>query len=699
MSFILFWASGRLLLDWVGGIFGLNVSLCPTSRWPAGAITALALTLGMGLAGFVFELMAMARLLSRWQVAAAWLVMITVLWLLRNRRKRHKIQACPLAQTHLRHSGLEHSSAAANPRRHALLPAGVPARCYYIAALVACAVICFLVSAHAIAFPETYWDSLILYVAHGRRIFEQHGFPYKVVGQVGIGLGANYPHLYSLLAAQTAALAGEWNDVYAQTISPAACIASALLVHATALDLTRDRIAAISAVLLFLSVPYGIAYFQYATTYSVAILFTAAFIYLLFKYVSGREIRHFALMMLVAAFAVHINYLMWILWVAAAAGLAVTFVGSGNPRPITELPRVLLIMVIALLLASPWHIRNTIVTGNPVYAFFNNIFPGIHVNPAVMRSAETEWLLNGDGLGRAGRALSAKIVNSWSYFVTGPQHWKLAPVFMAFAVPGFVVSLMRVLGWSRRRWRTRKERIRASFGCACATLFVLLWFYAYVIADYYLYQVIIVLPLFGVYSCYVFDICRTRPARTVLCALCLVIGITPGITMALMGFKLKKGGEIGGMPYSQIGLTALHNPFLDRTVFYRMEYGADMDIFARLERMPAAERLLTHENRHLLLNKGPAIIHLDDWEVQPAYGQRPEQRIAILDALGIGYYLYVPNEDNHAANSWLGVDELIGLGYFKEEYRGPASRSSMRKLVRYKNIPADFNVLYKRVRP
>ena len=49
--------------------------------------------------------------------------------------------------------------------------------------------------------------------------FLEHAFPVKVVGQVGIGLGANYPHLYALLGASTATMWGHWSSLYQQLMN------------------------------------------------------------------------------------------------------------------------------------------------------------------------------------------------------------------------------------------------------------------------------------------------------------------------------------------------------------------------------------------------------------------------------------------------------------------------------------------------
>jgi len=227
-------------------------------------------------------------------------------------------------------------------------------------------------------------------------------------------------------------------------------------------------------------------------------------------------------------------------------------------------------------------------------------------------------------------------------------------------------------------------------------LFGLLWFYAYAVADYYLYQIIVVLPLFGFFAAFLFMAVRTRVLRGILLALCLVVGFAPGLVMALMGSKLKNTGVYQGMPAPQMNLTALRKLFMNRDMFYRMEFGGDMEMMGRVNAFPESTVILTHENRHLLLNPKHKIVHLDDWEVQAAYRKPAAERVAILDGLKVEYYWYVPNEDNHVINMLAGMDELIEAGYFVEVYRTAASGSSNLEFVKHSVIPPSQNVLYKR---
>ncbi|MGI8906086.1 MAG: ArnT family glycosyltransferase [Candidatus Sumerlaeaceae bacterium] len=714
---------------------------CFEVYFPLFAKGCLALTVGCGIFGIIGELVGMLHLLGRPILVIAWIAMFSLVIFVRSRLR---------LEWHMPQQMLDGSrlsrAARVNLARDWFrvvhpLPFTPLGQAHFFVASALIALISVVLLLHAIGEPETYWDSLILYMGYARMMFLEGGFPYKVVGQVGIGLGANYPHLYPVLTAQSAALAGYWSDTFAQLLPPVAGIASTLLVFYTALELTRDRLIAVSSALLFRAVPYGLSYTQFASDYAIAILFTSAFLYLSLKYVLDSHVGYRWLMWGIAAAAVHINYLMWILWPVALVVIVVAHIAR---RPVVEsdfeanpdiydvldtqralelkAPRFLSLryrfsiaellrrrefyvsFLLALALALPWYVRNIVLTGNPVYAFFYNIFrTSKRVNAEVMKSAEVEWLLNGDGLGRVGTTLTEKLANSWPYFVTSSLHWKLAPVFIAFVVPGFLLSVSWIVlrAYARSRNRLHEEDnygvgVQLRFAVPCAFLFLMLWFYAYCIADFYLYQIIIVLPLFGVFSCYLFQACQSKAARGALHLLVLLVGFAPGLIMGVMGFKLKNTGVYKGMGQPQMNVTALRMLFMDRDMYYRMEFDGDMEMFGRLSELPEGRVILTHENRHLLLDPTLKIVHLDDWEVQEAYRKPAADRLAILDALSIHYYLYVPNEDKHQVNSLLGMDELIEKGHFIKEYETSSSGSSSPDLVKHTVIPANRNVLYRR---
>ena len=727
---VAYMALGALLLS------GSRMELPPLAR------ICTSLPLGAGAVGYATMLVGLMGQLHRWPVVGAWAVLAVIGFVLLKRKKHRARIECGGNDWMAKVRREQQSIAAQAYRRQVTVPLSSFDLLFCAAAMILIAVISGLIFIHAIGQTETYWDSLILYMGYARKMFLQHGYPVKVVGQVGIGLGANYPHLYPTLTAQTAAMAGYWSDSFAQMLPPIASLVSTLFVYLIAQELTRNRVVGWASALLFRAVPYGISYGQYASDYALAIMYTAAFLYFALLYLRYGNAGALWLMFLMAAFAVNINYLMGALWplggmVAVLAHLPSrvapdsdakvlrdewdeleSFDSAPSPsrgNPITDLfekerlplGRFLrsqwlwLPVGVSLLVACPWYIRNILLTGNPVYAFFYNLFPSKHVNPDVMKSAEVEWLMNGDGLGRVGQTVAEKLSNSWLFFVTGNQHWKLAPVFMGFVVPGVLIcSIFLIMMVFKTRRETPDAAFQGSkrFALVSLSLFFLLWFYAYVVADFYLYQIIVVLPLFGVFAGWLLNRITFRPARAALLMLVLCIGFAPGVVMALMGAKLTGGHNTMRTMAPQLELTALRHLFLPADTLLTYQYNGDMRALDWVNGLPSGRRILTHENRHLLLNERLNIVHLDDWEVQAAYGKPIEERLRILDDLGIDYYFYVTNEDKHRANSWLGMDELIGHGDFKLIEQWPSGGSSSREGLDYKNIPPDVNALYRRER-
>jgi len=607
-------------------------------------------------------------------------------------------------------------------------------RAAYLFLLLAIALITLLTFYHGALCPVTYWDSLILYVGYARKIFYARAFPFKAVAQVGIGLGANYPHLYPLLTAATATVAGRWSENFAQVGPPLAGLLSCLLVYHMALRLTRQRLIALALTAVFRAVPYGIAYFIYASDYSFVMLFTAAFLYAALCYLETALAGYFIVATFLAAFAVHINYLMWLLWVLWAAMVVLAHLRpyrrpeeesagaadedespqdiveaqTAHPQPLS-LPRLLVSgrfwgwVLVGLAFASPWYIRNWVLTGNPVYAFFPSVFPKtVHYNPEVMDSARVEWTLNGDGIGKASltrgffekfdrfrRArnvrgmeiarietpLGRKLAASWRFWVTDFHAWKLAPSFVGIALPGLLIFLLGSRRLSRTNRSDRRELALRRFGWLCSLLFVFLIAYHYLLADFYLYQVIplvVLIPLFGIYFARALV---GWPERSLFVLLAGWIVVFPGLAMALMGFKLKSSVNLGGRVYSPFHLVALHQLGLDRATFRRLAFGDDADGWAALNTYCLDERVLTHENRHLVLDRRVGIVHFDDWEIQALWPKSPDEQLRGLHDLGIKYYYFIPNEANHQVNRRLGPPASSDLtGENPEPWRFSALR-------------------------
>ncbi|MCC5874981.1 MAG: glycosyltransferase family 39 protein [Candidatus Sumerlaeia bacterium] len=260
---------------------------------------------------------------------------------------------------------------------------------------------------HAVFFPETYWDSLILYLGYGRMTFLENAFPFKAEAQVGIGLGANYPHLYSTWGAGASMLFNNWSDLHQRFAAPLAGLVAMVLVYHTCLRVWRDHLVASMAALLYRALPNGLAYTTYASDYAFAILFCAMFLHAMVIFLQRRTWGTYALFTLVPAISMHLNYLMGILWLPwLVVMILLPLLSRGRTAGwrfghLVLHRRIWAIYLVAIVIATPWYIRNTVLTGNPVYSFFPEIFTAsVRINPEVLRSAELEWFRNGDGIGR-----------------------------------------------------------------------------------------------------------------------------------------------------------------------------------------------------------------------------------------------------------------------------------------------------------
>lgn len=724
-------AAGVLLFTLVGWAYleGLEIYI------PRGARLALAFLFGMGLSGFVFECLAIPYLLTRpWAAGALGLLVAGLLaraWL----RGRRLPESGYGGGAEWREQAMRRVLAREAFAASLVRPRSRAERAYAGAVLALLGLVTFFIFWHALLYPEVYWDSLILYLGYARQTFLAHGFPVKVTGQVGIGLGANYPHLFSVLGSGVAALAGQWSELPQRLIAPLCGVATTLLVYQSALRLTRHVGAALTVALLYRATPLGIIYDQYASDYALVLLFTAAFLYLALLYIETGLRGYLSSSALLIALAMHLNYLMGILWLPWAIAIVLAHTGAArraqwrlDPSVMAwagESPWALLpsrtplreflgswpfwrIVLLAGIMGSTWYIRNWIVTGNPVYAFFYKILGGKHINDAVMQASAIEWTANGSGIGRLGGTLAERLRNSWGYFA-GPfinaegqdafwmQYYQTAPLTLGFAATGLIVWLGRVLAAPLGRGK-RPARWGAPlrFGwVAAALLFALLAFH-YVLAPFYLYQIIGILPCLALLAALAWPFWRPAPWRHVLAALALWVGVVPGLACALMGYKVvnlvnPRTGD------SQMNLFPLRHPLPEPQRMYEWRYGDDARMWEYINKnlvQPGREtRLLTHENRDLPLDPAVTIVNLDDWtdqwNIQALWDLPQAERVRrLVRDYNIHYYLYVPNELACPTNARMGTAEWEKLGLakllvkeFGENEPNPAQRIRLYELT------------------
>lgn len=674
---VLYWAVGWLAYC---AVIGHLIMRCWEAWYPGWARLCVAFVIGLSTTGVMVELMTMAHLFRRGPIllaAALLLLVVTAVYWTRDRNwsdyRRRDRQA----------SERDEFDASI------LRPRGVAEQVIWHAAMWLTVVITGLTFYHGVCFPEVYWDSLILYLGYARMTFLEGAFPFKAVAQVGIGLGANYPHLYPTLVATGPMLAGEWHTIGGQFAAPLAGLVSCVLTYHIALRLTRQATLAALVTLLFRAVPLGVFYFIFASDYALGMLFAIAFVYVAMLHMEAAERGYLVALTLITVGAAHINYLMLALWglwglviVLAHAGRRLTdeemadvsreraLAGKRfDPPPQPGLTGLLRLnwfwglLVAGLLLSSTWYVRNTVLTGNPVYSFFPELFGGVRINPAVLESCHYEWMSNGAGIARVGDRygipydeLTAfdKLKGSWWFFHGWRgQSWRWQPFFFAWVIPGVLVWLVAMLPRAfrgGRRFALRFNDVDRA-GLLAAALLGGFLFYHIAVADFYLYQILPALGAWPVFLAASLEAARGRLWRQIMAGAVIVAAVAPGLAFALMGAKI-----------ADPQLRVLRSPGLSQMEMVARRFGADAEMVEAVNERCVGGPLLTHENRHVLFDPSITLVHLDDWETQQLWEASDERLIAGLKALGISYYLRVPNEVKHGVNARLGLQRLIDNG-------------------------------------
>lgn len=579
-----------------------------------------AFPVGIGLHGVALELLAMAGWLSRPSVSALSLLSLAFgLWLM-SRKKLIDGEQAPAVD-------LPESAVVSVP----------PIVKGAVWALFG--ILIWLNFQHALFYPPNYWDALIYYLYYSKLIFleggipfpvDSTGFPELVQGQVGLGLGANYAHLFLLWQAGVCTLAGEWSSFPGQWAPPIAGLATSLLVYGTILERTRNQRVALLSLLAVQSAPYWVWYQHWVSDYPLAVWFTASSAALLGA-ARSRMKPVIPGLIAVAVAGSHLNYLMASLW------LFPLIAWVGLERTTWFEKRILLALLGGIVLSSTWFIRNAWVTGNPVYAFFPEIFGGINIDLAVLSSCEVEWSMNGDGLRQVGDTAWQRILNSPYYFLVDPgTSLKWAALPLGWFIPGLLYFF--------------RQRGFEPFRITVPAYALLMLCYQYFISPLYLYHILPLVPLMVLISAdWMVRLDRFAISRWMLGAAALVAFLGFGMPAALLGSK-----------YSSPSLDHTLRPGMNPREFLELSLGDGFRTFERLnETLPEGTVLLTHENRHYYLRDDIRFIHLDDYRLIDWYGKPGEEVLDRLKELGVGYYLKIPNERNHPIVASLGLEALL----------------------------------------
>lgn len=498
---------------------------------------------------------------------------------------------------------------------------------------------------HALLYPVDYWDALILYTHYGKITYQQGGFPILVCLQVGLGLGANYPHLFPLHQAVTATLFGHWSDLYGQLIPPLAGLGSIVIIYSLVKRLFNNSLIAVLAALSFRCVAYVDTYFVWVSDYSLVMFYTSMLLMFVALFFECPSIRAFQPLIVVAAIFPHINYLGWIVWPCVILALLWELFVSRDFR--SHWFRTGLTVLFWFGLGLTWYIRNWLVTGNPVYAFFPEIFGGINIDLEVLKSCNEEWTEHGFGAAQLGQTLGEKVLKSYSIFLT---YWHFAPISMGLFFPAFF------LGW---------KRDQKLFFIGGLLLF-LLFIYQYVISGLYWYHTIAVFPILGVFAGRFLSQIEDKIVFNLFAGLLILMAFIPGVAFSIIGPKV-----------ANPSLPLFAHPGISADNYYRFTDYASVSkawYFINNNVEPNGV-VLTHDNRYHVYRDDIRIVHLDDCGLIPYYDRPYPEVHKRLWEMGIRYYLHIPDENTHPITRRLGhLFYMDDPNYYEEIFRSEETR-------------------------
>jgi hypothetical protein len=237
---------------------------------------------------------------------------------------------------------------------------------------------------HGLVSPVTEWDALIYHAEVAKLWFMQRPAAPLISGpSVGVLISANYPPLFPAAGAALYAAAGVFDDSYIRVLSPLLFGSVLATVHIYT-ERLYGSVAASLATLLTAASPLMFAYGGETTNY---MLLTCALLWaaiLAQQAAAKTALRLWAGAGIVAGLALLTHfYGLFALAFGACAWLIYSRRRSG-------LARVALMGSVALVIASPWLIRNLVLLHDPLYPLGSPPFPGIGLTQPLWDGSKAE---------------------------------------------------------------------------------------------------------------------------------------------------------------------------------------------------------------------------------------------------------------------------------------------------------------------
>ncbi|MEA3377009.1 MAG: glycosyltransferase family 39 protein [Chloroflexota bacterium] len=216
------------------------------------------------------------------------------------------------------------------------------------------------------------------------------------------------------------------------------------------------------------------------------LLYTTLAFFALIRWIDGRSARWLILSGILAGFALSTKYTALALLPALSLVLLVLQTRSGRPA-VSDLPSTirhsLVLCAVALLVWSPWLVKNLLFTGNPIYPFF---FDGIHWD------GWRSWWYDRPGTGFAYTAPHRLLTAPWDATVWGVE----GGAGYSATVGPLYLALLPLLFLVWKRLRPRDQQWLRAAAVLCGVLYAF-WLWG-VARTALLRQTRLLLPAFGV---------------------------------------------------------------------------------------------------------------------------------------------------------------------------------------------------------
>lgn len=520
---------------------------------------------------------------------------------------------------------------------------------------------------HSAMAPVTEWDAVIYHAGTAKLWFLGRPDPPLLFGpSVGVEISANYPPIFPAIGAAMTTLIGRFDDAYLRLVSPVAFAGLLLLLFGWVRKERGSRTAWL-AVIIASGCPLLVMYGAWPTSYMLLSALTLAGLFLVYLAASTASRWGWSLAGIVAGFSMLTHFYGWLV---LGFGLCAMLIWQRSRRGGINFA---IFVGVAVLVASPWLLRDLIRLQDPVYPLGSPIFHGIGLSQPLWGAAQAEIRQN--ALGQFG---GADVPNLRAYEL-------LAAIFSRHFLPiGFLAPLLFAA------WRAlRRDRLVTYLGVGLLILFA-----AQLAPGWYWLRSLVPALAIGAFlgaaaiDAMIHAVNRVRSAlgrlgRLIVAATLLATIAISSVVGGLLAFAgPNQDTWTTGLTGSHDMLTAVRNLGSNEKQLWTV-YGGDYECWKWLnDHLGAGERVATLDLRLYYFNRPQDLFYLDGEEGVPLLKMSDPSAVAdYLQSAGVKYIMIpawaiAPTPARHPAVDLLPLMKMLGrTGGFPlvASFAGPGS--------------------------